>query len=373
MSVRAGGLIRGFVAVVLAVTVSLILAIAGLEIYLRLFSTSSVTPGYVQVHPQRRYALRPSFAGKTYEHPLSINSIGLRDYERSVDTDAFRIVILGDSVTFGIGVRSEDVFAKRLESLLQVKYPGRSIQVFNLGVPSYNTRAEYRYLEEIYPLLKPDLILVEYTAGNDTGLLDPRHGRMQNNPLLLSTFELLDPWRGYFWRLYAYDFLAVRAQRLPNALRRMQSKEEPATVSQAQLINPDLYSDSFLGWQQTKAAFADFATFSAQRDIPLAFLLYINNQQLAANGADDVTAPIRLKVRAALEQSGVKNIMELDETYRHYSGRESELWVNPSDNHFSVVAHQLVSSGLLTYLESSGLLAGLSQSVSKESVIELKR
>jgi hypothetical protein len=196
---------------------------------------------------------------------------------------------------------------------------------------------------------------------------------MRENPFMLSTFELLDPLRGFFWRLYSYDFLAIRVQRLPSAIRSMRAQKHPIVVRPTQLINQDLYSDSFLGWQQTKAAFADFATFSNKHSLPLAFLLYMNNQQLASSSADDVTAPILLKVRAALAEAGVKNIMELDETYRHYSGRESELWVKPSDNHFSIVAHELVSSGLVTYLESSGLLANLSQPVAKESIVELKR
>jgi len=104
----------------IAFNLTLFLCLVVLEISLRQFISVGVEPGYRKTHPTRRYELKPYFVGKTYDANLSINSYGLRDFERPISKgdDAYRIAILGDSITFGIGVEMEQTFPKILEKKL---------------------------------------------------------------------------------------------------------------------------------------------------------------------------------------------------------------------------------------------------------------
>lgn len=73
--------------------------------------------------------------------PVAINSDGLRGREINTPKPphTFRILAVGDSVTFGYGVREEDTYVKVLERRLnEGESGGREFEVLNggtLGVP----------------------------------------------------------------------------------------------------------------------------------------------------------------------------------------------------------------------------------------------
>ena len=97
---------------------------------------------------------------------VSINSYGLRDYERSVDKNAKRVLVMGDSMTYGYGVEMNESYPKQLEKLL--KRSG-NYQVFNSGFAnSYSVDNYYLYLKN-YGLEKfqPDVIVLGFFVYND--------------------------------------------------------------------------------------------------------------------------------------------------------------------------------------------------------------
>lgn len=96
---------------------------------------------------------------------IKINSEGLRDYEhqKNKDTDTFRILVLGDSFTFGVGVNLEDSYPKVLESILNQNSAGvdpKKYEVINAGIEGFGTEQEYLYLEELAEMYRPDLVIV---------------------------------------------------------------------------------------------------------------------------------------------------------------------------------------------------------------------
>lgn len=99
------------------------------------------------------------------------NSFGDRGDECPVDKPAgtFRIVGLGDSYTFGSGVRFEDTYLHVLETLLNQATGSdtlRHYQALNLGVEGYNTVQELASLREAGLRFHPDLILVGYVFND---------------------------------------------------------------------------------------------------------------------------------------------------------------------------------------------------------------
>ena len=89
--------------------------------------------------------LVPGFAGEHTGVQISINSHGMRDreYDARKPPGSLRILALGDSWTFGVGMESEDTWPKRLEALLTS--PGRPVAVMNTGVSGYETFHEAFY------------------------------------------------------------------------------------------------------------------------------------------------------------------------------------------------------------------------------------
>ncbi|MBU6365016.1 MAG: SGNH/GDSL hydrolase family protein [Gemmatimonadetes bacterium] len=84
------------------------------------------------------------------------NSRGIRGREHALAKPAGtrRIVVIGDSFTWGYGVSNGETYADRLEALL----PGT--EVINLGVTAYGLRQEIGYLEREGLLYAPDVVVV---------------------------------------------------------------------------------------------------------------------------------------------------------------------------------------------------------------------
>jgi lysophospholipase L1-like esterase len=119
-------------------------------------------------HPLRRFELTPNSSGFAWRTDVQVNSHGMRDRERSVErTGAPRIVVIGDSVTFGSGVAVGDRFTDRLEMLLGARL-GAEVEVLNLGVGGYDTLQEVATLEDVGLRFEPDLVVVGYCV-NDLG------------------------------------------------------------------------------------------------------------------------------------------------------------------------------------------------------------
>jgi hypothetical protein len=149
--------------VVSGICISLALA----EVILRVWTPSSLQ--YKRVRrsdPIMHHALRPS-TSYTEQHQefvedVRVNSLGFRDREYDLsDSSCFRIIVLGDSFTEGVGVSIDSTFAKRLEWLLN----GRQDQhmrfnVFNFGIAGYSPILELILFKAKGIVLHPQLVIL---------------------------------------------------------------------------------------------------------------------------------------------------------------------------------------------------------------------
>ncbi len=123
--------------------------------------------------PVLTYRLRPSSHARLLESSFSINSLGFRGPEIPKDKgNAYRIVALGESTTFGITLSAEDQpWPERLEQLIRERLkPRRPVEVINAGVPGYRLDMSLRrFSTDILPL-KPDLV-ISYHGINGFGML----------------------------------------------------------------------------------------------------------------------------------------------------------------------------------------------------------
>lgn len=115
------------------------------------------------------YRNRPGLRDEYWGVPVEINSLGMRDRELAPERPPgqIRVLILGDSVPFGVGVRYEDSIPAQLERQLNQLRPGPWLyRTLNMGVPSYNTQQERIQTETLGLSLDPDVAVLLY-AKND--------------------------------------------------------------------------------------------------------------------------------------------------------------------------------------------------------------
>lgn len=160
------------IAVPATVAASLVAAIA-IEAWVRLaWDDARGRPGFFLTDAARGQRLAPGYDGWFAGVPVRINSLGFRDrreYQLEKPAGVFRILVLGDSVTFGHGTLDDTTYPYLLEQRLRRWRPDVNWEVWNLGVPGYNTRQELDYLEEIGPRAKPDVVVVGFFPNDFTG------------------------------------------------------------------------------------------------------------------------------------------------------------------------------------------------------------
>lgn len=103
------------------------------------------------------------------DYDVRLNDIGLREaWDVPPPPDGrTRVAVLGDSIVFGLGVPPAQTFAKLLESELSDRSGG--VLTFNVGAPGTAPYTQCEKLEELLPLLQPDLVL-HVLYPNDLGV-----------------------------------------------------------------------------------------------------------------------------------------------------------------------------------------------------------
>ena len=150
--------------------ISIMLTLSFAEVTSRILWPKTMgKPGFAVPDPQRFYILAKNYEGWFQGHPVETNNFRMRDnkdYKVEKKANTFRILLLGDSVTFGDGNRLEATYPYQLENMLKSWEPKVDWQVWNAGVPGYDAVTELRTLESIGPIYEPDLVIVG-TYQND--------------------------------------------------------------------------------------------------------------------------------------------------------------------------------------------------------------
>ena len=123
------------------------------------------TPGFFLTDAIRGQRLAANYTGWFAGVPVHINSLELRDpreYPLPKRSNTVRILVLGDSVTFGHGSVYETTYPYLLEQRLKRWRPDVDWQVWNAAVPGYNTSQEFAHLLEVGDRFHPDLVVVGF-------------------------------------------------------------------------------------------------------------------------------------------------------------------------------------------------------------------
>ncbi|MCI0558674.1 MAG: SGNH/GDSL hydrolase family protein, partial [Nitrososphaera sp.] len=105
----------------------------------------------------------PNSEYKEGEIVYKYNSSGFRDVEHAEfkPSEVTRIVVLGDSVSEGLGVKAESVFARLLQTGLGDQY-----EVINVVARALNTPQEVHLLEQEGLKYQPDLVVLNFMLND---------------------------------------------------------------------------------------------------------------------------------------------------------------------------------------------------------------
>jgi lysophospholipase L1-like esterase len=148
----------------LLLTGSILVGLAGVEAGVRVWDPPISRPFHQQLHrasPIYVWELNPGASGTGgFGEAYHVSPEGYRDYpgDRQIPAGAGRIMVIGDSFTFGPSVDMAETYPARLERALTDR--GIAVEVINWGVIGYNM---WQYIEvlthKVLPL-KPDLVVL---------------------------------------------------------------------------------------------------------------------------------------------------------------------------------------------------------------------
>lgn len=104
---------------------------------------------------------------------ISINEFGYRDdswiakLDHAEKLNLKKILFIGDSYSYGLLIPKEHRTSEQLAKVFTT-YTKEEIATFNAGIFGWGTDQEYRALESLIPLIKPDVVVVEF-CRNDFG------------------------------------------------------------------------------------------------------------------------------------------------------------------------------------------------------------
>ena len=182
---------------------------AGIEAWVRIsWDPHKGRPGFFLSDATRGQRLAAGYDGWFAGVPVHINRLELRDrreYDLAKQPNTFRILVLGDSVTFGHG--SVHSYPEILEARLKSWRPDVDWQVWNAGVPGYNTSQELAHLLEVGPTFQPDLVVVGFFEND---LTDNQPLRTPGRARVIAT-EALSFARRHFYSLELYKKVYLTA------------------------------------------------------------------------------------------------------------------------------------------------------------------
>ena len=168
-----GTRLKKIITLAVAAAAATLVSMIAVEIWVRIaWDESRGQPGFFLSDPVRGQRLAANYDGWFAGVPARTNSLGFRDtreYPLAKAPGTFRILVLGDSVTFGHGALYEASYPYLLEQRLREWQPGVTWEVWNLGVPGYNTAQELAYLREVGGRYAPDLVIVGVFLNDFSG------------------------------------------------------------------------------------------------------------------------------------------------------------------------------------------------------------
>lgn len=256
-----------------------------------------------------------------------MNSLGFRDEEfaREKPAGEWRVLALGDSFTFGLGVQQPDLWTEVLQRRLAAERGG-PVQVINGGFACGHYPPQYvPWLADAGLSLQPDVVIVGLCL-NDLGT---------EIPMLAYGFGLgggRTPGPSALWDLI---------QRLVGQRKVEQAVEAALNDTGAKQFDfAHVVEQDPLSWQMTAQALAELKELTDGQGVRLVIAVF---PMLSRLSSDYPYAPLHAMVAERCAELGIERIdlaapfMGLDDL---------DLWVHPTDQHPNDVGQAMLGDGI---------------------------
>jgi lysophospholipase L1-like esterase len=338
--------------VLLAIELALLLAVA------EWVSSYFLPPGHHYLHPQpimdphatRMFQYRVHQNAFTIDNPFVTNALGFRD-EREVPAPSsgeLRILAVGDSMTAGIGVSTEQTYVRQLEALLQPQ--AGPVRVMNAGVGGYGTWQEMDLLNEKRDLVKPHIVTLQvywndlYTKpATVTPIVGGQNGESE---------DAVHEYSRVFKRSRVLLFLRERWASLSNRL------SPSVDWNHRELIYNGVDTPYVAkAYSEMEGHLQEFATLHGRGIVPIVVILPMPMQvQLPT------PPPVHMqkRIQAMAASAGLRTVDLLPALREAYAANPN-LYIPWDNEHFTPAGHQVVAQTLQRHLSQEHLLTSQKQ------------
>lgn len=266
-------IVYSLITLLLSVSAALLLG----EAFVRIFRlapplsqqySNNVRDAYLPFKPRPLSVLSGRSPTGEFAYEYRHNRFGFRDVEHSQRKDArcFRILGLGDSFTYGAGVRFEETYLFRLEQMLNDR-PGShpKVEIIKAGISMYFPEPERILLERYGKTYQPDLVLVGFLPND---VIDTQRGLGEikvdeSGYLKTREAEALGRW-GVMLYLNSHLFRILQ-----QSVREALAQDEPPAVQESDWLKRDGIYERH--WRTIEGEYSRMAEIS--RSIPASLVL----------------------------------------------------------------------------------------------------
>lgn len=258
------------------------------------------------------------------------NNLRFRGGDIHIRTDGtYRVIVLGDSLTWGQGIFPyTSRFPELTEQLFEQRYPGTDIEVINLGVPGQNLEEHIHFLSFVLEL-KPDFVLYQWYVNDMEKRVDVAAFHAQ-------TLIPNDKWHTLLMNRSVTYILLYRAW---NQLRTSLGVQQSYTDYLVnKLGNPD--SEPSV-WADN--ALHELITTLQGAGISAGIVLF---PQCKSSIAEYELAFLHERVLAECEHDGI-TCLDLRSSYAAFDDNMQELRASSLDGHPSKTAHRIAAEQIV--------------------------
>lgn len=273
------------------------------------------------------------------------NELGFRarrEFSQTKDPNTFRLIFLGDSLTFGEGVRFDDTYPEHTATLLRAesKFAKLKIEALNFGVGGYNTAQSLEILRRLALAYEPDVVVLGYTLNDAEPpliIVDPATGQVRRRDRERHIPEGRDDPRPPPRLIYKLRLASAVWQALSNRERTRQ------TVTYYR----SLYEDGSPGWVESRRALRETIALCEKNDVLCCVVCFPILHELSNSYP---FADIHEKVCATAREAGAIVV----DLFPELKGEDAaSLWVHPTDPHPNERVHAVAAAAIARALVAS--------------------
>ncbi len=255
----------------------------------------------------------------------TINAMGFRGPEVSASKPEgiVRVACLGDSITFGEGVKEPECYPRRLEAILNAGGESPRYEVLNCGVQGHGTIDEYVYYTVHVSKLDPDLVTLGFFL-NDA--MDGAETIRRNEEMTRA------------WKISPFS----RVSRISEILERGRI----ARRMQADYFSSIRESFKSKRWADSQRAIGDLRRSVERGGGRLAVVVF------PVLWALDSEYPFEAEHRLIADAMAKEGVACFDLLSQLRGRAASTLWVHPTDHHPNEIVQEMAAVALAKWIEA---------------------